>query len=307
MAGDEVFLVAGASGNLGRLVLDALVKTGGNKIIATTRTPMKLAGYADQGVDIRAADYTAPKEGLVEAFRGATHMLLISTQEVGARYEYHLKALHAAIEAGVRHIFYTSHSHADTSISPVAPEHAMMEEAIKASGITYTILCFFLYSENVLLSLAEAVVTGTHYGVEGEGKVAWISRSDCAAAAAGAMLTAQDHENETRYITGPQAYSDTELVATVSKALGRAIRYVALSPQAFEARLIANGVPVEFAKTITGLELSNRLGDHEMVSDMVERLTGRPPERLEDFLAANVTRFDPKVTIATLLDQHVKV
>lgn len=306
MRDGEVFLVAGASGQLGRLVLDALVSIGGHRIIATTRTPANLGRYAERGVDVRAADYTKPKDALVEAFQGATHMLLISTQEVGARYEHHLKALNAAIEAGVRHIFYTSHSHPDTSTSPVAPEHGMMEKAIKASGVTYTMLRNFLYSENVLLALAESVATGTHFGVEGEGKVAWISRSDCAAAAAAAMLSAREHENQTYNITGPRAYSNAELVAAVSKAIGRPIAYVGLPAEEFEARLVANGVPGEIAQKITGLETANGLGDHDLVNDMVERLTGRPPESLEDFLAVNAARIDPAVTINTLLDQHAK-
>jgi NAD(P)H dehydrogenase (quinone) len=306
MAAGDVFLVAGASGQLGRLVLDALVGAGDHKVIATTRTPANLAGYAERGVTVRAADYTKPKESLVEAFRGATHMLLISTQEVGARSEHHLKALDAAIEAGVRHIFYTSHSHADTSISPVAPEHGIMEKAIKARGVTYTVLRNFLYSENVLLALAESVATGTHYGVEGEGKVAWISRSDCAAAAAAAMLSAHEHENKTYDITGPRGYSNAELVAAVSNALGRPISYVGLAAEDFEATLVANGLPDHVAKKIKGLELANAIGEHELVNDMVERLTGRPPERLEDFLAINAIHIDPALTINSLLDQHAK-
>lgn len=305
MAEGEVLLVAGASGQLGRLVLDALIRAGGHKIIATTRTPANLAGYIPKGVDVRAADYTKP-EGLVEAFRGATKMLLISTQEVGSRFGYHLAAFNAARQAGVRHIFYTSHSFPDVSVSAVAPEHAMMEKAILASGITYTILRNFLYSENILLAMAESVATGTHYGAAGEGKVAWISRRDCAEAAASAMLTARDHENKIYDITGPALFSNAEMVAAVSKALGRPIEYVNMSPEDYEARLIANGVPRDFAKTITSFERANGLGDGALVTDMVERLTGRAPERLEDFLMANIGRIDPTVTLETLVAQHAK-
>lgn len=304
MAEGEVFLVAGASGQLGRLVLDALVNSGDHRIIATTRTPAKLAEYAEKGVDVRAADYTGPRSALVEAFRGATHMLLISTQEVGARFDHHCNALNAAIEAGVRHVFYTSHSHPDTSISPVAPEHGMMEKAIKASGVTYTMLRNFLYSENILLSMAEAVATGKHYGIVGDGKVSWISRSDIAAAAAAAMLSAHDHENKTYDITGPRAYSNLEMVAAVSKALGREIEHFDLSPEDYEARLLAIGLPPVIAKTMTGLEHSNRLGDHDLVNDVFRRLTGREQEKLEDFLAANAAKIDPAVSITSILDQH---
>lgn len=306
MAEENVYLVAGASGQLGGLVLQALVDAGAPRIMATTRTPAKLSRYAEKGVDVRAADYTKPKEELLEAFRGATHMLLISTQEVGARFEHHLKALHAAIEAGVRHIFYTSHSHPDTSTSPVAGEHGKMEKAIKDTGVTYTMLRNFLYSENVLLSMAEAAETGKHFGITGDGKVSWISRSDIAAAAAAAMLTAEDHENKTYDITGPRAYSNLELVAAVSKALRREIEHFDLSPEEYEARLVGIGLSPEIAKTMTGLEHSNRLGDHDLVNDVFKQLTGREPEKLEDFLSVNAVRIDPAVSITSLLDQHAK-
>lgn len=298
----NVYLIAGASGNLGKMVLERLVEAGSHQIIATTRTPAKLAEYEAKGVVVRAADYAQPKEDLVEAFRGATHMLLISTLDVGSRHEHHENALDAAIAAGVKHIFYTSHSHPDTSTSPVAPEHGMMERAIKARGVTYTMLRNFLYSENILLSFAEAGATGTHYSVEGDGKVAWISRGDCAAAAAGAMLDASSYENATLDVTGPRAYSNAELVAAVSEAIGRPIVHLALPAAEYEARLVANGFPAEVAKVLTGLEIANSLGDHDLVNYVARRLSGRDLEKLEDFLAANAGQIDPARSLNTLFE-----
>lgn len=303
MAGNPTLLVTGASGNLGRAVVEALLERGAKSLLATTRTPPSLADFAARGVEVRAADYTAP-EDLAEAFRGATHMLLISTQSVGSRVEQQLNALEAARRAGVRHVFYTSHAFPDTSVSAVAPEHAAMEKAIIASGMTYTMLRNFLYSENILMMMAEAVQTGTHYGAVGEGRVAFISRKDCAAAAACAMLNASEHENRIYDITGPRAVTYAEIAAMISDILGRQIVYANLSPEDYRAHMIANGTPEAFADTFLSFDVANGLGDGDLVTDTVLQLTGREPERLEDFLVANAHKFDPSVTLEALVKNH---
>ncbi|MGN6356686.1 MAG: SDR family oxidoreductase [Novosphingobium sp.] len=302
----DTLLVTGASGNLGRAVVDALLERGAKRVLATTRTPSNLSDLAGKGVEVRAADYTAPA-GLADAFRGATHMLLISTQAVGSRVEQQLNALEAARQAGVRHVFYTSHAFPDISVSAVAPEHAAMEKAIRASGMTYTILRNFLYSENILMMMAEAVQTGTHYGAVGEGRVAFISRKDCAAAAACAMLTASEHENRIYDITGPQAVTYAEITAMISAILGRTVVYANLSPEDYRAHMIANGTPEAYADTFLSFDVANGLGDGDLVTDTVLRLPGQQPERLEDFLAANLHKVDPSQTLEALVKNHIHV
>lgn len=304
MPQDEKLLVAGASGQLGRLVLDALLAAGATNLIATTRTPATLEAYRERGVDVRAADYDQP-EGLVDAFRGASRMLLISTQAVGARLAQHLAAFEAARAAGVRHIFYTSHAFPDESVSAVAPEHAAMEKAIIASGMTYTILRNFLYSENVILMLAGAMETGKWYGAAGEGRVAFISRRDCAAAAAGAMMNASEHENRIYDVTGPRRYSYAEIAAIASDVLGREISYVDMSPEDYRAQLIANGVPDAFADTFVSFERANGLGDGDLVTDAVLKLSGQEPELLEDFLRDNLHKADTSQTLESLVRNHI--
>lgn len=304
MQDNDTILVTGASGNLGRLVVDALLARGARRVIATTRTPSSLADYAKRGVEVRSADFTAP-ESLVDAFRGATHMLLISTQTVGSRLQHQTDALEAARQAGVRHVFYTSHSFPDTSVSAVAPEHAAMEKAIIATGMTYTILRNFLYSENILLMMAEGIRTGTHYGAIGEGKVAFISRKDCAAAAACAMLTASQHENRIYDITGPRAVTYAEITAMISTILGRKVVYQNLSPEDYLAHMIANGIPPAYAETFLSFDRANGLGDGDLVNDMVLRLTGQEPEQLEDFLANNLHLVDPDKTLESLVKNHM--
>lgn len=284
----NILLVAGASGNLGRLVVEALLRSGAPRLIATSRTPEKLADLAKRGVEVRAADYARP-EGLPAAFRGATHLLLISTQDVGPRLEQHVAAFEAARAAGVRHIFYTSHTAADVSVSVVAPEHAEMERRIMASGMDYTILRNNLYSENLTISTyAEAFMTGTHHDASRGGKVGFVSRRDCADAAAGAMLDPAGHVNRVYDITGPEALGFEEILHMVSRIAGRDFVFAALPDEEFKARLLRNGVSEDFVEAFLSYERSAARGEMDLVTDAVLKLSGHQPERVEDFLKANL-------------------
>jgi NAD(P)H dehydrogenase (quinone) len=283
MSGSDTFLVTGASGQLGRLVLDALLERGAQHVIGTTRNPEALAEYAARGVDVRAGDFTKPGS-LPEAFSGATHLLLISTHVVGSRSDAHRSANEAAKEAGVRHIFYTSHASPDTSSSPVAPEHAITEKTILTSGLTYTILRNFLYSENLLLILPQALAQDRFQGAAGDARVAWLTRKDCAEAAAGAMLNAAAHENRIYDVTGAHGYSYGDVAALLSKIVGRPIAYEDLTADAYKAALMDRGLSDAAATTYLNLELSLRSGEMEPVNDVVKRLTGHEPTSLGSVL-----------------------
>lgn len=302
----ETLLVTGASGQLGRLVLDALVQSGEQPIIATTRTPERLADYAPKGVEVRAADYTKP-EGLAKAFSGATRMLLISTQEVGTRLASQLAALEAAKKAGVRHIFYTSHSVPDTSVSVVAPEHAAMEKAIRESGLKYTFLRNFLYAENLLMTLPEALERGAIYGAGGDAKTAYVTRRDCADAAAGAMKSATAHEDMIYDITGPRGYSHSDLAEILSGIVGREIVYVDLPLADYKARLLEQGSPKLLVDALVSFERAHSLGELDNVTDAVQRLSGHAPEMLEDFLQDKLLSGDTSKSFEDFARDHWKV
>ena len=211
--------VSGASGHLGRLVIAALQSRGyDGKIIAGTRDPSKLADL--KGVEVRKADFT-DKAGLVTALAGADKLLIISTDQIGTRLAGHLVAIEAAKAAGIKEIAYTSMPNPEAP-SPItfAPEHFGTEEAIKASGIPYTILRMNWYAHNLLGSLPNALASGQWYTSVGDGKVNYVTREDCARAAAGALL--KTASNQTYTVTGPAALSAAEIAALVSAAARQA-------------------------------------------------------------------------------------
>lgn len=282
---NEKLLVTGASGQLGRLVLKALLRNKASNIIATSRNIEKLSDFAKEGIEVRPADFNDQKS-LVTAFRGADRMLLISTDAIGARIEQHKNAINAAKEAGVKHIIYTSWPKAETSKALVSEDHLQTEKLIKESGLTYTILRNFNYAENIFHSIPTAIQMGVLYGTAGEGKVAYVTREDCANAAAGAMLS-DKHQNRILDITGPRAYSYNELVGIISEVTGKKLKYVDLSEAEFKNALLKSGMPEIWADVFVTFDIAFKNGDTEKPSNAVFELSGIAPKDFKDFIFEN--------------------
>jgi len=280
---NERLLVTGASGQLGQLVVEALLQAGQTNLIATTRQPENLAHFARRGVEVRVADFNQP-ESLVSAFAGATRLLLISTVDVGSRIPQHKAAIAAAQTAGVQHIIYTSTPNPDHSPSVVAPEHAATEQLIRESGMTYTFLRNNLYAENLFYNLPTALKFGVLLGCAGDGKAAYVHRSDCAAAAAGALLQAEKFSNVALDISGAIAYTHSELAELVANVTGKDLVYSDVSPEEFQAALVPGGLPDPFAQLFVGFDLAMQQGDLAAVTDAVQKLSGHTPQDITEML-----------------------
>ena len=282
---EPTLFVSGASGHLGRLVVENLLSKGyAGRIIAGTRDPAKLADLA--GVEVRNADFT-DKAGLVEALAGVDRMLLISTDEIGKRLANHVAAIEAAKTAGVAEILYTSMPNPEApSAITFAPEHFGTEQAIKASGLRYTILRMNWYAENLLGSLPGALASGQWYTSSAGGKVSNPTRADCARAAAGALL--RPAKNETLTVTGPEALSNAEIAAIASDITGKPLQVVEVTDEQLAAGAKAAGVP-DFVvdNFIVSFDRNTREGKVDMVTTAVEDLWGEKPTTLHDFLTTN--------------------
>src|SRR5262249_46518102 len=151
-------------------------------------------------------------ESLSTAFAGANQMLLISSNDAGDHTAEHAAAISAARHAGIRHIVYTSYINAvEDNPAMVTKEHRLTEEALRKSGVAYTILRNQLYADNLVDRGAQALAAGVLLSNSGRGKWAPVARQDCAAAAA-AVLATHGHEGKTYDITGPDLISDQDFV-----------------------------------------------------------------------------------------------
>ncbi|MBU5613899.1 SDR family oxidoreductase [Geomonas azotofigens] len=279
----ERILVTGASGSLGNLILEELLRAGQADLMATPRTWKTAALFSLRGVDIRSLDFYDPID-LLEAFRGVTKLLLIGTLDLGRTLAQNRNAIEAARKAGVRHIVYLSCANPKTAAASTMTEHRQTEELIKASGLKYTFLRNYLFAENLQFVLPRAVETGTLYGCAGNGRIAYVTRRNCAAAAAGALLKAERFEDAVLEITGPEAFSHSELADLVSEITGKSLCYVDLPSEEYKAELVASGLPELFAPIFVGVDRAAKHGELGAVTDAVLQLTGEHAEDIREAL-----------------------
>ena len=264
--------VTGATGQLGKLVVEQLKKkVAVENIVALVRTPDKAS---DLGIEVRAFDYNKPNE-MVGALNGIDHLLLISANEIGKRAEQHKNVIEAAQKADVQWIVYTSLLHADTSSLNLAGEHRFTEEALKGSGIDYTILRNGWYTENYTGSIQGALKAGAFVASAGDGKISSATRTDYAEAAAVA-ITDQSHKGMTYELAGDTAYSLSELAAEISKQSGKQIPYKNLLEAEYAGILKNMGVSEQFANAIASWDISASKGDLFNDSKQLSKLIGRP-------------------------------
>jgi NAD(P)H dehydrogenase (quinone) len=288
----DTLLVTGASGHLGQLVIAHLIDTlniPANKIIATTRNPEKLAALAAKGVSVRPADFD-DIASLTSAFAGAQRLLLISTDALdrpGHRLAQHKNAISAATQAGVKHVVYTSMPLPENSPLLLAPDHLGTEQTLAASPMSWTILRDCWYMENLFMYLPSALASGQWYSAAGDGKVAYISRADCARAAAVA-LASTDTGKSTYTLTGTEAFSTEEVAKKVGALLGKPIAVVNVPIEGLiQGMVAATGMPEPVAAIFASFDTNTKAGRVAIVTDDVRKLTGAAPQKLDDWLAFN--------------------
>lgn len=288
----QKLLVTGASGKLGNLVLDALLKRGvaASDIIATSRDTAKLAGYAAKGIEVRQADFNDP-ESVKTAFTGADRVAIISTDALdgaGTRIKQHTNAVAAAKAAGVKHLVYTSMPQPDNTNVIFAPDHLQTEQAIKASGLGYTILRNTWYQENMFMNLPQVLASGQWYTSTGEGKIAHVARRDCAEAVAAAL--ASGSEESTIYtLTGSETRTTAEIAALASEITGKPIAVIQLTDEQLAGGMKQAGVPDFLIPTLISFEAATREGDLAALTGDVEKLTGSKPKPFRAFFEENKT------------------
>lgn len=271
-----MIVVTGASGQLGRLVIQSLLQhVPASQIVAAVRRPEAVADLAAKGVQIRQADYTQPAT-LDAAFQGADKVLLISSSELGQRAPQHRHVIDAAQRAGVSLLAYTSLLHADTSPLGLAGEHRDTEAYLRASGVPHVILRNGWYTENYLASVPPALQHGAFIGSAGEGRIASAGRVDYAAAAA-AVLTRPGQAGKVYELAGDDAYTLAEFAAELSRQTGKAIPYVNMPESDFKTTLLGAGLPEPLAALLADSDAGAAKGalfdEQRQLSHLIGRAT----------------------------------
>ncbi|MFC8504951.1 NmrA family NAD(P)-binding protein [Streptomyces sp. NPDC057411] len=279
-------VVTGATGQLGRLVIDALLATvPASSVAAVVRDKEKAADLAERGVELRIGDYDRP-ETLADAFEAGDRVLLISGSEVGRRVAQHTAVVAAAKAAGVAQLAYTGVLGGPEADFTLADEHKATEQAILDSGLPYTFLRNGWYSENYTANLAPVLAHGAVVSNAGEGRIASASRADYAAAAA-AVLTgpAEEHLNRAYELSGDVSWSLAEYAAEVARQSGREIAYTNLPAAAHLEVLTGAGVPRQFAEILVDVDRAVAHGALAARGDDLSRLIGRPTTPIAETIA----------------------
>jgi NAD(P)H dehydrogenase (quinone) len=276
--------VTGATGHLGRLVIDRLKnKVPAADISALARTPRKAE---DLGVEVREADYTKP-ETLGAALKGVDTLLLISSSELVDRVGQHHNIIEAAKKDGVKRIVYTSMLRANDSPISLAADHWVTEQELMASGIPFTILRNGWYTENSTGSIPGALAGGALLGSAGQGRISSAAREDYADAAVAAVLD-ESLNGKTLELAGDQAWTLAGLAAEISRQSGREIPYNDLPEADYAATLTAFGLPDDVARAVASGDVGASRGalyeDNHQLSALIGRPTTPMPQTVADAL-----------------------
>ncbi|MBJ9678352.1 SDR family oxidoreductase [Burkholderia gladioli] len=286
---NDTIFVTGASGHLGRLVLQHLLARGVTpaRLIAGTRSPEKLADLAAAGIAVRKADFE-DRQGLTEAFDGVGTVLVISTdalEETGARLKQHRNAVASAAAAGVGRLAYTSQFNPASSLLSFANDHLETERAIQASGLPHVIFRNGWYHENLLMSLPAALKRGQWHSAAQGGRTSYAAREDIAEAIA-AVLAGSGTDSRIYTLTGSEALNREEIAERARRATGQPLTVVNVTDEQFAEGLKAAGVPGAFIPVLVSIEAETRAGNLSIVTDHLASLLARPPKRLADHLDA---------------------
>ncbi|KAF7781243.1 hypothetical protein PRUB_b0398 [Pseudoalteromonas rubra] len=280
--------VTGANGQLGQLVIAALLKrVPASQVVALVRDPEQAEALNHLGVTLRTADYDQP-ETLSNALKGVSKLLLISGNMIGQRVRQHSAVIHAAKQAGVTLLAYTSILYADKSPMQLSDEHRDTEQLIKASGVPYVVLRNGWYNENYSAGIAGSIAAGAIVGAMHEGRIASAARWDYAEAAAIA-LTEPGHVGKTYELAGDQSFTLQALAALATELSGKTVQTNYVSEQHYTDFLVQLGLPAGFAALLADAEVQANAGWLYDNSGTLSRLIGRPTTPMLDSLTRQLS------------------
>ncbi len=286
-----MIIVTGASGQLGRAIVEGLVKrVPAEQIGVSVRDPEKASALAALGVRVRRGDFADPAS-LSDAFEGATQVLIVSSNASaygGDPLAQHRAAIEAARAAGAGRVVYTSHMAASSaSLFPPMRDHAATEEMLSQSGLAWTALRNGFYASGGIMFLGDALKTGV-LEVPADGKVSWTAHADLAEAAAILLADEGQYEGPTPPLTNSQALDLADLAATASELQARPVHRQIVPDEDFQAKLAARGMPGHVVDIMLGFYRASRQGEFAAVDPTLARLLGRSPISMRDVIAEKV-------------------
>ena len=274
----RLIAVTGASGNVGREVVRELLARG-ERVRALGTRPDELQRLFGPGVEVARLEF-GNAETYPAAFAGVTHLFLMRPPQITRVERLLHPAVDAARAAGTRRVVFLSLQGVEKN--PVVP-HAKTEEYLRESGAAYTMLRPGFFMQNLSTTHRQDIAEGELLVPAGHGCTGFVDVRDVAAVAVLA-LTEEGHVGQAYELTGSGALTYGEVADTFTRELGRPVVYRDPSPLRFWRAMRARGHPPGFILVMLALYTVCRLGLAGRVTNEVERLLGRPPLTLAQFV-----------------------
>mgnify|MGYP000315252784 CR=1 FL=1 len=282
----EKILVTGATGHLGNIVVENLLKkVSAGQISTLVRDEAKAQALKAKGVTVNIGSYQ-DIHSLNNAMKGIDKVLLISSSDFNDRIGQHKNVVDAAKQAGVKHILYTGVTLKDIAASPLQTllqDHFQTEDYIKESGLSFTFLQNSLYAEVIPMFVGEDVLKTGIFFPAGEGKVPFAVRKDLGEAIA-IILAGEGHENKTYHLTASKTYSFADIAAELTTLSGKKVNYTSPEDDAFEDMLKQFGLPEEIVLMSVLFAKGIKNNDFNMADGTLESILGREQTDLRMFL-----------------------
>ena len=277
-----MILITGASGTVGRAVLEEVHKAG-QPFKAMYRNSED-AKKAMPGVPTVRADF-ADRSSLKQALQEIDTAFVVCSP-VPQLVELESSMIAACKESGVRHIVLNSALGAGDYPKSFPSWHRKVEDKLLTSGLRYTILRPNGFMQNIVAYNAPSIRTqGAFYAAMGDAKTSLIDVRDVAAVAANALTAPGDHADKTYELNGPEALSNDEVATRISRATGQTVGYVDLPEAVQRKSMLDAGMPEWQVAALLELQEYYRTGKCGAVTDVLPKLLGRPPITLDQFLS----------------------
>jgi NAD(P)H dehydrogenase (quinone) len=283
-----MIFVSGANGQFAGSVIATLLAAGkaGQLVVGSRNVDSPFArGLVDKGVAVRAADFRQPEQ-MRRALEGVHKALFIPTYDTNdVRLQQNLNALQAAKDAGVGHVVYASFLRAE---SPLV-EHSRLvhfptEQAIRSSGLGFTLLRHALYADILVGDIADTLATGLLHRPSGDARSAYIARSDLGVSAAHVLMRNEPSGN-TYTETMERTYNGVEVAEIMSGVWGKPIRFVPVDPTDWPRYMTEKwGVPPEISRSTVGTMQAVAAGVFDLATHDYAGITGHPPRDMRAFL-----------------------
>jgi len=289
-----MILITGASGNVGKTVLQAVAKTGA-KHRAMYRSAAE-AAKAPAGTETVVADFAKP-ETLGAALKNV-HSVYLVCSPIPELVQLESNVIDACVAAGVKQVVLNSALGAGDYDKSFPSWHGKVEDKLKGTRLSWTILRPNSFHQNVVAFFAPTIRTqGVFYNSMRDAKNSFLDVRDIAAVAA-KSLAAGEHAGKIYELNGPEAINYAELAKKVSKVAGREVKYVDIPMDAQKKAMLDQGMPEWLTTALLDLQQYYVNGKGGETDGLLQKLLGRAPITMDEFLKENAAEFRPRAAKA---------